>query len=1022
MSTLAISLGIGAYLSSAYEQSISKATKSISGLQAKLDKLSVSKSLISQFRQAKNLALGLADAIRGSHQPSEELGSKFASATKEVRALATELKRAGVDIKDLDKEAEKLDDAFKKIKKRQTLSEKFSTARESRKQAMADLKGAIAPAMSLAIPISLAAGFEKEIVKVKALSRATETEFKKMKKSAMSLAAMKEYSFSASEVAQGMQYLAMAGFKASDIIAGMPGVLSLATVGQMDLARASDIASDVLSGFGLQAKDLGGVVDVISKTITTANVNVELLGETMKYVAPVARGLGISIQEVSAMAGLLGNVGIKGSQAGTTLRAMMLRLSAPTGTAKKALEALGVSVKDASGNMRPFTSILKDIALKTEKLGSADKQDYFKRIFGEEPAAGASELISQALSGGLDKYIAQIKQSAGTAKGILQDYANTTAAKFSSFKATLEGLGISIGNILLPVVKPVCDFLGAMAGVVTSLTEKFPTLTKVIFGLAGGFMAMLVGVKVFNLFRSATQEMVSALNLGIETTLDFIKTKWAEREANLASIKALAIEKYTKIKSTVTGATSAVLNFVRAKWAERDALLASARAGALSAYNRLRVGALAFLGSIRSLGTGLLGLARVAIPTVISGFQAMSAALLANPIGLVVAAIGAACAGLYLLYKYFAPVRNLIDGTFLRFKAFFSGLAQGFVQGLAPLKAAIQSIFSAFKPVAEAIGTLKAAFTPLLNALKPIFGWFARLFGFGEAWKKQTSGWAIAGRIVGKSLATAFLPLTLLIRGIGVVLKGVSFVISGIIRGIASGVGLLGNIFSSVFAGIKKVCKIAFDYSPIGLLITGLGKIKSVIASLANFNLFDAGKKIVLSLWEGIKSVATAPVRAIKSIVSKIRNFLPFSPAKEGPLSTIDKSGPGLIDAFAAGISKRKEHIEQTISNTLSGVRRKLVPVAASAALSITPVTDSGTASATALPVMPSKTIERQMQLESQRPAVPAETEKNISIGPIIIKIEGSGLDPEAIAIRVKEEIENLQNNANTLADEEFII
>src|SRR5699024_4230767 len=164
-------------------------------------------------------------------------------------------------------------------------------------------------------------------------------------------------------------YLAMAGFDTERIIGAMPGLLGLAAAAGADLGRTSDIASDILSGFGIEAENMGQVSDVLAKAMTTSNTTLETLGETMEYVGPIAREAGMSLEEPAAMAGLLGNVGIKGSEAGTAMRAMLLRLAAPTGAAAKALDGLGVEVLYVEGNVRNMVELMGEMGNDTRQMG-----------------------------------------------------------------------------------------------------------------------------------------------------------------------------------------------------------------------------------------------------------------------------------------------------------------------------------------------------------------------------------------------------------------------------------------------------------------------------------------------------------------------------------------------------------------------------------------------------------------------------------------------------------------------------
>jgi len=250
--------------------------------------------------------------------------------------------------------------------------------------------------------------------------------------------------FSAGQSADAQGYLAMAGFDPAAIQAAMPDMLNLALANQTDLARTADISSNILSGFGLDPAEMGRVGDVLTATTTRANVDLEMLGESMKYVAPQARAMNMSLEQSAAMAGLLGNVGIQGSQAGTTLRAMVTRLAAPTGAAAGALADLGVNAKDAEGNLRDIPRILTDVARATEAMGNADRAAYLKDIFGEEPGAGMAELIAQQGSEGIEAFVEILSNAAGENARVAKTMADNIGGDLKSLKSAWDEVGISI--------------------------------------------------------------------------------------------------------------------------------------------------------------------------------------------------------------------------------------------------------------------------------------------------------------------------------------------------------------------------------------------------------------------------------------------------------------------------------------------------------------------------------------------------------------------------------------------------
>src|SRR5690606_25493246 len=194
--------------------------------------------------------------------------------------------------------------------------------------------------------------FQAGMNQVRAVSGATGDELAALETQAKELGRTTQ--FSASEAADGMGYLAMAGFEANEILGSMPSVLQLAAAAQMDLGRAADITSNILTGYGMEVDELGHANDVLVNAMTRANVDLTMLGESFKYVGPVAKSAGVTFEESAAAIGLLGNAGIQGSMAGTALRGAISRLLNPTGEAARTLERLGVNAVTSSGELRPL--------------------------------------------------------------------------------------------------------------------------------------------------------------------------------------------------------------------------------------------------------------------------------------------------------------------------------------------------------------------------------------------------------------------------------------------------------------------------------------------------------------------------------------------------------------------------------------------------------------------------------------------------------------------------------------------
>ncbi len=358
-------------------------------------------------------------------------------------------------------------------------------------------KGALAVTAALALStgamanvISTGADFEQTLVAAAAkypgeIRKGTEA-FEQLEQAARKTGSATE--FSASEAAGALNFLAMAGFDAESSVAALPGVVDLATAAQVDLATATDVASDSLGAFGLMTKDatqlgknLARVNDVIAKTTTSANTTVESLFETIKEGGPVATTAGASLETFSALAGELANAGIKGSQAGTTLKNMFLTLAAPTAGSAKILKRLGIQTQDASGDMRDIVDILGDLNGALDGLGTAGRSGVLEGIFGKIPIAGVNVLLASG-SDRLREYRGELEGASGASSTMASVMRDTLQGRLNSLKSAVEGVKISIFSMTN----------GPLADAIDKTTEWVRANEQLIATNVGEFLAGII--------------------------------------------------------------------------------------------------------------------------------------------------------------------------------------------------------------------------------------------------------------------------------------------------------------------------------------------------------------------------------------------------------------------------------------------------------------------------------------------------------------------------------------------------
>jgi TP901 family phage tail tape measure protein len=351
--------------------------------------------------------------------------------------------------------------------------------------------GAAAIGAGLVSSVRVAMDFEQAMSAVAAKTQAGQEDMAKLTDLAKDLG--RSTQFSAREVAEGMDFLAMAGFEVNDMLTAMPGLLNLAAAGNLDLASAADIVSNILGGMNMEASETGRVADVLARAATSSNVSVGMLGETFKFVAPVAAQAGAGLEDVAAAAGLLGDAGIQGSEAGTGLRSVLLRLAAPPTEAAKALERLGVSTKDASGNMRPFGEILADVdhSMKDLNLGSAEQIEIQNALFGKTAIASGAILQQAAANGELSAKTKELMESQGAAAEMAEIMNDNLAGAFKRLQSAIEGFQIQLVSGTNPALQGFVDFAANGINVLTDMMERFPLITSAVVALAAAFVALV---------------------------------------------------------------------------------------------------------------------------------------------------------------------------------------------------------------------------------------------------------------------------------------------------------------------------------------------------------------------------------------------------------------------------------------------------------------------------------------------------------------------------------------------------
>lgn len=414
-----------------------------------------------------------------------------------------------------------------------------------------------------AASVKTAADFEASMSNVSAITGATGEDFQKLKDLAQDLG--KTTAWSASEVAEAMQYTGMAGWSAQQNIDGLAGILNLASATGTDLATTSDILTDAITAFGDSAADSARYADVMTAASMNANVNVELLGESYKYVGALAGSMGYEVDQVTTALAAMGNAGVKGSTAGTALRSAISNMAAPTKEVQAGMDALGLSLTNADGTMKSFEDVIGSIQTAFGGLDDASKAAYAKQIFGKQAMSGMLAIINTST----DEYnqlASAIDNSGGAAENAANTQLDNLQGQLTLLKSAVEGAAISFGNKLLPYLKQVVEWAQGLAEKINGLSDgQMDMIIKIAAVVAAigpalvifGKVVSTVGkmVRIFNVVKNAISAAGSVMAL-ITSPVGLVIIAIVA----LIAIVVLLIKNWDKVKEKATSVWGYIKN------------------------------------------------------------------------------------------------------------------------------------------------------------------------------------------------------------------------------------------------------------------------------------------------------------------------------------------------------------------------------------------------------------------------------------------------------------------------------
>ena len=441
---------------------------------------------------------------------------------REIVETENELKRLEAEAKNANSELAKIGEAGQVL---QNAGDKISGAGEKLLPVTAGVT-----ALGTAA-VKTASDFDSAMSKVAAVSGATGDDLQALRDKAREMGSKTK--FSASEAAEAMNYMAMAGWKTNDMLSGIDGIMNLAAASGEDLATTSDIVTDALTAFGLTAQDSGHFADVLAAASSNANTNVSMLGESFKYCAPIAGALGFSCEDTAEALGLMANAGIKSTQSGTSMRSIMTALSGDVKFCSSAFGEMEIATTNSDGSMRSLSDILADCRVAFDQMSESEKASAAQSLVGKNAMSGFLALMNAAPAD-IDKLSGAIANCDGTSLQMAETMQDNLAGQLTILKSQLEELAISFGEILMPVIR---EIIAKIQGFVDKLNALDPATKQTILKI--GLMAAALGPLLIVVGKtiSSIGSMMTFISK-IPTMIAGAKTAFSTLGAAIGSISA----------------------------------------------------------------------------------------------------------------------------------------------------------------------------------------------------------------------------------------------------------------------------------------------------------------------------------------------------------------------------------------------------------------------------------------------------------------------------------------------------
>lgn len=791
------------------------------------------------------------ETLKTAQQQADEALRNGTISQDQYDALQREIIETEQRLRSLEEQANQSATALQKIgatgEKLQTVGNKISSVG----QKLLPVTGVVTGLGTAAV--KTAADFDSAMSRVAAVSGATGSDFDSLRDKAREMGAKTK--FSATEAADAMNYMAMAGWKTEDMLSGIGGVMYLAAASGEDLATTSDIVTDALTAFGLTAADSGHFAEVLAAASSNANTNVSMMGETFKYCAPVAGALGFSVEDTAEAIGLMGNAGIKASQAGTSMRSIMTNLTGDVKLSGAAIGDVTIATTNADGSMRRLSAILADCRGAFAGMTEAEKANNAEALVGKNAMSGFLALMNAAPED-IEKVSGAVNNCKDAAKNMADTMQDNLEGQLTILKSQLQELAISFGDLLMPAVRSIVSGLQGMVDVLNAMPDGVKRVIMIVALLAAalGPVLIIIGktLSAIGTIMTWAPKLAGAISAVKGAFAALSATMMANPIAIvIAAIAALVaafiylwntneefrqfwIRLWNEIKEVAVQVWTAVSQFL------------------VSAWNGIRNTAVAVWNGIRDFFSGLWAGIKTLFTTVVTAISTF-------------------------LVGAWNGIRATVMAVWNAISAFLGSVWNG-------IKSVITNVVNGIRTFLQsAWNGIRTVITTVMNAIRAVIS------------------------TVWNGIRTIISTVLNGIRGtVNSVWNGIRNTISSVVNGIKNTVS---GAFNAMWSGIRST--ISGIYNTIR---DGLGNAVNYITGLASAG-WRWGADIINGIVNGIRSCIGVVANAVTDVANTIRSHLHFSVPDEGPLTDFESWMPDFMNGLAEGIEKSRGMVKAAVNS-----------------------------------------------------------------------------------------------------------